>query len=165
MASTYALPVAPHSHGRSPSQSSFFTAPSPSRSARLKALSPVNEHHHSPAAAHRHHKSDMSGQLYGAVRSPYAQYNGGAHTHDHGHDHDHDHDHNHDHNNPNPSHAHTHSHGRSPSNDSTHTTRPFINGKMNGRRAPDLDQARKNASSSGYGFVPPMHEAPHAPPP
>jgi zinc transporter 5/7 len=164
MASSYALPVASHSHGRSPSQSSYFTAPSPSRNTRLKPLSPVDEQRHNHAAAHRPHKSDMSAQLSGALRSPYPQPNGSAHDHDHNHDHNHSHDHNHNHD-----HVHSHGHSRARSNDSTHTTRPFVNGKMNGRPPAEVDlarsSARKHAQSSRYGFISPIQETPHAPPP
>jgi zinc transporter 5/7 len=146
MASTYALPIAPtshaHSHGRSPSQpqSHYFTAPSPNRSERSKALSPVEEGN-IPTTGHQHHKSNMSGQLYGAVRSPYAEYNSNAHDHNHGHSH---------------SHSHTHSN----SNGSTHALASFANGRTNGRLGGDSPQTpRKNAAAAKYGLFSPVQES------
>ncbi|EAT82922.2 hypothetical protein SNOG_09657 [Parastagonospora nodorum SN15] len=126
MASTYALPIAPtshaHSHERSQSQYSPYT----------------NGPHSSPLRAngHRHHQSDMSGngQLHGAVRSPYAEYNGHAHEHNH-----------------------THSHDRSNSNDSSWTLQPFVNGRSKGRPRGEAEigrsPPRKNAAAK-YGFSP-----------
>jgi zinc transporter 5/7 len=81
MASTYALPTAPasnsgtpHSHGRA--QSQYAIEPSPYPNSPLSGASPSKEH------AHRHYRPEMhgNGQLHGAVRSPYTEYNG--HTHD-----------------------------------------------------------------------------------
>ncbi|KAH5106755.1 hypothetical protein HBI46_098800 [Parastagonospora nodorum] len=126
MASTYALPIAPtshaHSHERSQSQYSPYT----------------NGPNSSPLRAngHRHHQSDMSGngQLHGAVRSPYAEYNGHAHEHNH-----------------------TPSHDRSNSNDSSWTLQPFVNGRSKGRPRGEAEigrsPPRKNAAAK-YGFSP-----------
>lgn len=140
MASTYALPIAPtshaHGHGRSQSQSHYFTAASPNRA----ALSPVEEGN-KPTSGHQHRRSDMSGQLYGAVRSPYAEYNGSAHNHSHGHSHSH-------------SHAHTNSNG------STHSQTSFANGRTNGRLGLDSPQTpRKNAAAAKYGLFSPVQES------
>ncbi|KAJ4366552.1 putative zinc transporter msc2 [Ascochyta clinopodiicola] len=147
MASTYALPIAPtshaHNHGRSQSQSQsqshYFTAPSPNRSGRPKALSPVEEGKN-PTSGHQHHRSDMSGQLYGAVRSPYAEYNSNAHDHSHGH-------------------AHSHSHAHTNSNGSTHST-SFAHGRTNSRLGVDSPQTpRKNAAAAKYGLFSPVQES------
>lgn len=148
MASTYALPIAPtthaHGHGRSQSQPQYFTAPSPNRSS--KALSPVNEGVN-PTSGHQHRRSDMSGQLYGAVRSPYAEYNSNAQTHNHGHGHSN-------------SHAHTNSNG------STHSLTTFANGRANGRMGLDSPQTpRKNAAAAKYGMFSPVQESAPVPPP
>jgi zinc transporter 5/7 len=129
MASTYALPIAPtshgHSHERSPSQySSYSNGPT---SSPLKAN------------GHRHNLSDMSanGQLHGAVRSPHAEYNGHALEHNH---------------------SHSHSHNRSNSNDSSWTLQPFVNGRSKGRARGESDLGRspprKNATTAKYGFSP-----------
>ena len=146
MASTYALPIAPtshsHGHGRSQSQSHYFTAPSPNCSGRPKALSPVNEGI-KPTSGHQHHQSDMSGQLYGAVRSPYVEYNSNGHNHGHSHGHGHSH-----------SHAHTNSNG------STHSLTTFANGRANGRLGLDAPQTpRKDAAAAKYGIFPPVEES------
>jgi zinc transporter 5/7 len=152
MASTYALPIAPtshaHGHGRSQSQSLYFTAPSPNRSGRSKALPPVEEGSH-PKPGHQHHKSDMSGQLYGAVRSPYAEYS--SNTHDHNHNHNHNHG---------PGHSHSHSHSHTNSNGSTHQLASFANGRTNGRLGVDSPQTpRKNTAAAKYGFISPIQES------
>lgn len=152
MASAYALPIAPtshaHSHERSHSQSQYFTAPSPNRSARSKALPPVSEGS-KPSSGHQHRRSDMSGQLYGAVRSPYAEYNTDAHNHRHGH-----------------SHSHSHSHAHTNSNGSTHSLTSFANGRTNGRLGLDSPQTpRKNAAAAKYGMFSPVQESVPAPPP
>ncbi|KAH7075028.1 cation efflux family-domain-containing protein [Paraphoma chrysanthemicola] len=129
MASTYALPIAPtshaHSHERSQSQYSTYSNGSTSNSSPLRG------------PGHRSHRSDMSGsgQLHGAVRSPYAEYNGHAHDHEHGHGHSH-----------------------SNSNDSTWTLKPYANGRGKGRPRGDSDLGRspprKNAAAARYGFSP-----------
>lgn len=130
MASTYALPIAPtslpHSHECSQSQySSYSNGP---------ASSPLR------ANGHRHHQSDMSGngQLHGAVRSPYAEYNGHTQEHNHGHNHGHNHHH-------------------SNSNDSSWTLQPFVNGRSKGRSRGEAEMGRspprKNAAAK-YGFSP-----------
>jgi zinc transporter 5/7 len=78
MASTYALPMVPanhaHSHERSESQYSAYSNGSAANSSPLRG------------SGHRHQRSDMSanGQMHGAVRSPYAEYNTQAHEHSHG---------------------------------------------------------------------------------
>jgi zinc transporter 5/7 len=80
MASTYALPITPtshtHSHGRSRSQ--YTPEPAPYPSNFISGASPVKE------SGHRHYRSEMSGngQLHGAVRSPYAEYNGREQGHE-----------------------------------------------------------------------------------
>lgn len=148
MASTYALPVTPrshtHSHGRSSSQytpeSSSYTA-SP-----INGASPVRKH------GHRHNRSEANtnGQLYGAVRSQYAEYNGHAHSHAHDH-----------------AHEHKHAHARSTSNDSTYTLKPFLNpamGRSTGRPRGESDLGRPPSKTplTTYGFssVSPIHETP-----
>ncbi|KAF2625205.1 cation efflux protein [Macroventuria anomochaeta] len=148
MASTYALPIAPtshsHGHGRSQSQSHYFTAPSPNSSGRSKVLSPVEEGNN-PTSGHQHHRPNMSGQLYGAVRSPYAEYNSNAHNHSHSHSHGHSHSH---------SHAHTNSNG------STHSLTSFANGRTNSRLGLDSPQTpRKNAAAAKYGLFSPVQES------
>ncbi|KAF3051303.1 hypothetical protein E8E11_002658 [Didymella keratinophila] len=143
MASTYALPVDSHthSHGRLHSQSHYFTAPSPNR----KALSPVDEGN-KPTSGHQHRRSDMSGQLYGAVRSPYVEYNSNAPSHSHGHSHSH-------------SHAHTNSNG------STHSLTSFTNSRPNGRLGLESPQTpRKNAAAAKYGMFSPVQESAPVPP-
>ncbi|KNG48087.1 zinc transporter zitb [Stemphylium lycopersici] len=147
MASTYALPAAPashvHSHGRSRSQ--YTPEPSPLSNEAMNGASPAREH------GHGHSRSDLdgNGQLYGAVRSPYAEYSANAHEHSHGHE-------------------------RSGSNDSTHTLKPFSNGSI-GRskgRQRESDLARSSPKKTPvigkYGFSPvsPIEEAPpHVHPP
>lgn len=135
MASTYALPITPtsqqHSHGHERSRSYTPYSNGPSN------LSPLRE------PGHRHYRSEMneSGQLHGAVRSPYAEYN----RHDHEHDH-HDHDHGH-------ARGHSHSH----STDSTWTVQSFANGRSKGRARGESDLGRtppKTASAAKYGFAP-----------
>ncbi|KAH6644000.1 cation efflux family-domain-containing protein [Boeremia exigua] len=156
MASTYALPVAPtshaHGHGRSQSQSHYFTAPSPIRSGRTKALSPVNEGDKA-TPAHQHQRPNMSGQLYGAVRSPYVEYNANAHNHNHNHGHSHSHSH---------GHSHSHSHAHTNSNGSTHSLTSFANGRTNGNPP---QTPRKNAAAAKYGMFPPVQESAPVPPP
>jgi len=75
-----------------------------------------------------------NGQLHGAVRSPYAEYNGHAHEHNH-----------------------SHSHHRSNSNDSSWTLQPFVNGRSKGlpRAEAEIGRSppRKNAAAK-YGFLP-----------
>jgi zinc transporter 5/7 len=145
MASTYALPAAPtshtHSHGRSSSQ---YTPEPPSYSSNSMNGAPPAKHD-----GHRHTRSDMNGngQLHGAVRSPYAEYNSSAHEHEHGHE-------------------------RSGSNDSTFTLKPFMNGRPKGRQRGESDlsrsPARKAPAAGGYAFSPvsPIQESPaHVPPP
>lgn len=144
MASTYALPIAPtshaHSHGRSQSQSHYFTAPSPNRSGRSKALSPVDEGNKT-TSGHQHRRSDMSGQLYGAVRSPYAEYSSNAPDHHHGH-------------------GHSHSHAHTNSNSSTQAVASFANGRASGRLGLDSPQTpRKNAAAAKYGLFSPVQES------
>lgn len=142
MASTYALPIAPtshshshahaHSHERSQSQYSTYSNSPASNSSPMKGN------------GHRHNLSEMSGngQLHGAVRSPYAEYNGHAHEHNH-----------------------SHSHKRSTSNDSAWTLQPFVNGRTKGRSRGDSDLGstppRKNAGSAKYAFtaVSPIQES------
>ncbi|KAF1357934.1 cation efflux protein [Lizonia empirigonia] len=146
MASTYALPIAPtshaHSHGRSQSQSHYFTAPSPNRSGRSKALSPVNEGNKT-TSGHQHHRSDMSGQLYGAVRSPYAEYSSNAPDHHHHH-----------------GHGHSHSHAHTNSTSSTQAVASFANGRASGRLGLDSPQTpRKNAAAAKYGLFSPVQES------
>jgi zinc transporter 5/7 len=83
----------------------------------------------------------MSGQLYGAVRSPYAEYNSNAHNHSHGHSHSH-------------SHAHTNSNG------STHSLTSFANSRPNGRLGLESPQTpRKNAAAAKYGVFSPVQES------
>ncbi|KAJ4323244.1 putative zinc transporter msc2 [Neodidymelliopsis sp. IMI 364377] len=83
----------------------------------------------------------MSGQLYGAVRSPYAEYNSSAHDHSHGH-------------------SHSHSHAHSNSNGSTHALTSFANGRTNGRLGGDSPQTpRKNAAAAKYGLFSPVQES------
>jgi zinc transporter 5/7 len=135
MASTYALPMVPtshaHNHERSSSQYSAYSNGPASNSSPLRGQ----------GHGHRHQPSDMSanGQLHGAVRSPYAEYNGQAHEHNHG-------------------------HNRASSTDSTWTLQPFANGRSMGRSRgdPDLGRSppRKNAAATKYGFSPvsPIHE-------
>jgi zinc transporter 5/7 len=140
MASTYALPVDSHthSHGRSHSQSHYLTAPSPNR----KALSPVDEGN-KPTSGHQHRRSDMSGQLYGAVRSPHAEYNSNAHSHNHSH-----------------GHSHSHSHAYTNSNGSTHSLTSFANSRPNGRLGLESPQTpRKNAAAAKYGMFSPVQES------
>jgi zinc transporter 5/7 len=129
MASTYALPIAPtshaHSHERSQSQYSTYSNGSASNSSPLRGQ------------GHRQHRSEMSGngQLHGAVRSPYAEYNGHAHDDAHGHGHSH-----------------------SNSSDSAWTLKPFANGRAKGRPRGESDLGRsppqKNAAAARYGFSP-----------
>ncbi|KAF2850399.1 hypothetical protein T440DRAFT_112188 [Plenodomus tracheiphilus IPT5] len=146
MASTYALPTAitahshshAHSHGRS--RSHYTPEPSPYASSPSTGASPAKEN------GHRHHRSDMhgSGQLHGAVRSPYAEYNDPAHDHNHG------------------------GHDRTPSNDSTstYTLRPFLNGGSAGRLRGDSDLGRSSPrkGATKYGFSPIHETAPALPP-
>ncbi|KAH7356318.1 cation efflux family-domain-containing protein [Pyrenochaeta sp. MPI-SDFR-AT-0127] len=140
MASTYALPIVPttHSHNHGRSQSHYTPEPSPYSNSPLTGASPARE------LGHRHYKSDMNGQgrLHGAVRSPYAEYNGHGPNHDHGHD-------------------------RSNSSDSAYTLKPFLNGRSKGRARGDSDLGRspprKSASSAKYGFSP-IHETAPMPP-
>ncbi|CAN9084729.1 unnamed protein product [Alternaria alternata] len=82
----------------------------------MNASSPAKDH------GHRHTRSDMNGngQLHGAVRSPYAEYNSPAREHDHGHE-------------------------RSGSNDSTYTLKPFLNGRPKGRQRGESDLGRSPA--------------------
>lgn len=143
MASTYALPVAPpahaHNHGRS--QSQYTPSPSPYSNSPLNGASPAKE------PGHRHYRSEMngSGQLHGAVRSPYAEYNGNTHNHNLNHE-----------------------HSRSISNESNYTLKPFLNGRTKGRPRGESDLGRspprKSASSGKYGFSP-IHETPPTLPP
>jgi zinc transporter 5/7 len=124
MASTYALPITPtshtHSHERSRSQYSPY-------SNGVTNPSPLREE------AHRHYNAELggNGQLYGAVRSPYAEYNG---------------------------HAHEHNHDRSGSTDSTWTLKAFANGRPKARPRGESDLGRspqaKNATVAKYGFSP-----------
>lgn len=87
------------------------------------------------------------GQMYGAVRSPYAEYNGNAHEHEHDHDHGHE---------------------RTRSSDSAFTVQTFVNGRSKGRPRGESDLARpspRKAMASGkYGFSP-IQEAGPVPPP
>jgi zinc transporter 5/7 len=127
MASTYALPMVPanhaHSHERSDSQYSAYSNGSAANSSPLRG------------SGHRHQRSDMSasGQMHGAVRSPYAEYNNQAHEHNHGHE-------------------------RTSSNDSTWTIQPFANGRSKGRPRgePDMGRSppRKHLSANKFGFSP-----------
>jgi zinc transporter 5/7 len=137
MASTYALPIAPtshaHSHERSQSQYSTYSNGTAAEASPMKTN------------GHRHQRSDMSanGQLHGAVRSPYAEYNTHAHEHNHGHRH-------------------------SNSNDSSWTLQPFVNGRSKARPRGESDLGRspprKNASAAKFGFplVSPISEIPPA---
>ncbi|KAI8931377.1 hypothetical protein NX059_011710 [Plenodomus lindquistii] len=154
MASTYALPTTAttanahththshshshsHSHGRS--QSQYTPEPSPYASSPMTGASPAKEN------GHRHYRSDMngSGQLHGAVRSPYAEYNNSAHDHNH-------------------------SHERKASNDSTstYTLKPFLNGGSASRLRGDSDLGRSSPrkGATKYGFSP-IHESAPVPPP
>ena len=143
MASTYVLPIAPtshaHSHGRS--RSHYTSEPSPYSSSPIAGNSPAKEY------GHRNYRSDMnsnsSGQLGGAVPTPYTEYSG--HTHDLGHGHE-----------------------RSLSNESAYTLKPFMNGRSIGRARGEselgLSPLRNSASSKKYGFSP-IQETPPAPPP
>jgi zinc transporter 5/7 len=127
MASTYALPVAPTSHAHSHERSSSQYAP--------YANGPNNNSSPMKGYGHAHTQSDMSekGQLLGAVRSPYAEYNGQTHEHDH-----------------------SHSHERAGSKDSSWTLKPFANGRPKPRPRGESDLGRtpprKNASAARYGF-------------
>lgn len=151
MASTYALPAVSasrtHSHGRTRSQYAPSPGLHPDRAISGTPPAKANAHRHS----HSYVEMNTSGQLYGAVRSPYAEYNGSVH------DHEHDHNHNHDH-----GHAHSHS------TDSTYSLKPFANGRPNGgaRVETDLGRSpqRKAASARRYGFSPIQESAPHPPP-
>lgn len=156
MASTYALPIEPvshtHSHGRSQSQSQshYPTAPSPNRSGRSEALSPIEEGN-KLTSGHQHHQSDMSGQLHGAVRSPYAEYTTNGQK-----------------NGPSRSHGHSHaySHAHTNSNGSTHSLTTFANGRANSRLGLDSPQTpRKNAAAAKYGLFPPVQESAPVQPP
>lgn len=130
MASTYALPMAPatQARGHTRSQSQYSTYSNGS----TRSLSPVRENGHS------HQRSgDMSrnGQLHGAVRSAYADFNAHAHEHNHSH-----------------SHSHTNSNG------SAWTIQPLVNGRSKGRPRGESDLGRtpprKNASAGSYAFSP-----------
>lgn len=150
MASTYALPIAPatntHSHGRTRSQ--YAPEATPHANEAMNGSSPARSN-----GAHRHSHSEMNGhgQLHGAVRSPYAEYNGTAHEHDHGH-----------------AHSHSHSHSHSQSNDSAYTIKPFMNGRSNGGTRGELgfgqSPQRKGASAKRYGFSPIQETVAHPPP-
>ena len=131
MASTYVLPITPtshtHSHGRSRSQ--HTPEPAPYSSNLMNGTSPVKEN------GHRHYRSEMNGngQLYGAVRSPYAEYNGHAHDHNHGHE-------------------------RTASSDSTYTLKPFLSVRPKHRPRGESDLGRsptaKTVVAERYGFSP-----------
>jgi zinc transporter 5/7 len=135
MASTYALPMVPanhtHSHERSDSQYSAYSNGSAANSSPMRGQ----------GRGHRHQPSDMSanGQMHGAVRSPYAEYNNQAHEHNHG-------------------------HNRTSSTDSAWTIQPFANGRTKGRSRGDSDLGRspprKHLAANKFGFsaVSPIQE-------
>jgi zinc transporter 5/7 len=147
MASTYALPMAPtshthahaHSHSHERVQSQSQTNYSPYANGQTNNSSPMK------GPGHQHTHSDLSekGQLHGAVRSPYAEYNGNAQGHKHNHSHGHD---------------------RSSSNESSWTLKPFANPRPKPRPRGESDLGRtpprKNASAAKYGFplVSPIQE-------
>lgn len=90
------------------------------------------------------------GQLYGAARSQYAEYNSQLQTQPQ---------------------EHKHGHERSTSRDSTYTLKPFLNGSMGrpkGRPRGDSDLGRvipkKTPVIDRYGFSPvsPIEETAHA---
>lgn len=131
MASTYALPMAPTSHAHSNHERSQSQYSSYSNGPASNSSSPRR----GPGRGHQHNLSEMSanGQLHGAVRSPYAEYNGHAHDHNHGHQ-------------------------RSSSNDSSWTLQPFVNGKSKGRSRGEAEigrsPPRKGTTANKYGFSP-----------
>jgi zinc transporter 5/7 len=137
MASTYALPITPtshsHSHGRSRSQ--YTPEPAPYSSNFVNGTSPAKEN------SHRTYRSEMNsnGQLHGAVRSPYAEYNG-----------------------------HEHGQERPASNTSTYTFKPLLSARPKHAPRGESDLGRspvaKTAVAEKYGFSPvsPIQEtAPH----
>jgi zinc transporter 5/7 len=145
MASTYALPITPashsHSHGRSRSQ--YTPEPAPYLSNVVNGASPAKEH------GHRTYRADMngSGQLHGAVRSPYAEYNGHEHEHEHGHERGQE---------------------RPASNTPTYTFKPLLSARPKHAPRGESDLGRspvaKTAVAEKYGFSPvsPIQEtAPH----
>jgi zinc transporter 5/7 len=133
MASTYALPAAPTSHAHGHERSSSQYTP------YANGASSNNHSSQMTGYGHAHTQSDLSekGELLGAVRSPYAEYNGHAHEHNH-------------------SHSHSQSHERAGSRDSSWTLKPFANARPKPRPRGESDLGRtpprKNASAAKYGF-------------
>lgn len=134
MASTYALPVNPttqtYSHGHS--RSHYLSDHQP-------AWGNMNGHSHA-GGSHRHHHSELNGQLRGQEPSPYSE---------------------------NSHYSHDHTHDRSNSRDSSYTLKPFMSGRPRGRPRGESDlgrpPSRKSAKAGKFGFSP-IQEAP-APPP
>jgi zinc transporter 5/7 len=144
MASTYALPLNPAtqtpSHARSHSQ--YSSEDSTPWTGTMNGSSPLAQN--GAANGHRHHRSEVPGQLHNQNLSPY------SHSPSHSHDHSH-------------SNGHTHS----LSTESTYTLKPFMGGRPQVRPRGESDlgrpNPRKNAGAK-FGFSPIHETPPHLPP-